>query len=84
MILSASEVALAESDPFGLWYDHYGDESLKDPVDEFGEFLREQGIRVEQELLSKRHKSFTDLSDESFRVAVKKTRALLKKEREAN
>jgi len=34
MILSASEIALAESDPFGLWHDHYGDESLKDPVDE--------------------------------------------------
>ena len=29
MILSASEVALAESDPFGLWHDHYGDENLK-------------------------------------------------------
>jgi len=79
MILSASEVALAESDPFGLWHDHYGDENLKDPVDEFGEFLRAQGIRVEQELLKKRHKSYTDLSDESFPAAVKKTRALLKK-----
>ncbi len=54
MFLSASEIALAESDPFGLWHDHYGDESLRDPVDEFGEFLREQGIRVEQELLTQR------------------------------
>jgi len=79
MILSASEVALAESDPFGLWHDHYGDEKLKDPVDEFGEFLREQGIRVEQELLTQRHKSYTDLSGESFPTAVKTTRALLKK-----
>jgi len=80
MFLSASEVALAESDPFGLWHDHYGDEKLKDPVDEFDEFLREQGIRVEQELLKKRHKSYTDLSEESFRTAVKRTRALLKKD----
>jgi len=79
MILSASEVALAESDPFGLWHDHYGDEKLKDLVGEFGEFLREQGIRVEQALLKKRHKSFIDLSDESFAAAVKRTRALLKK-----
>ena len=32
MILSASEIALAESDPFGLWHDHYGDESLAHQV----------------------------------------------------
>ena len=79
MILSASEVALVESDPFGLWHDHYGDEDLRDPVGEFEEFLREQGIRVEQELLRQRHKLYTDLSDESFPGAVKRTRALLKK-----
>ncbi len=42
MFLSASEVAMVESDPFGLWHDHHGDENLKDPVDEFGEFLRER------------------------------------------
>jgi len=80
MFLSASEVALAESDPFGLWHDHYGDEKLRDPVDEFGEFLREQGIRVERELLRERHKLYTDLSNESFSTAVKTTRALLKKD----
>jgi len=43
MILSASDVALAESDPFGLWHDHYGDEDLREPVDDLANFLGSRG-----------------------------------------
>lgn len=33
--LSASDVALAKPDPFGLWHDRHGDPKLKDPEDEY-------------------------------------------------
>ena len=51
MNLSASDISLAISDPFGLWHNHRGDQTLKDPLDEFDLFLLEQGLRVEAELL---------------------------------
>ena len=44
IILSASEVSLAHSDPFGLWHDHHGDIRLKDPEDDYALFLRDQGL----------------------------------------
>lgn len=55
IVLSASDISSALSDPFGLWQDHYGDPKLKDPEDEYDRFLKEQGLRVEKELLVKRH-----------------------------
>jgi uncharacterized protein len=79
MILSASDVALAASDPFGLWHDHHGDPQLKDPEDEFDMFLQEQGLRIEKNLLIARHPSFEDLKNADFDSAVRRTTELLKK-----
>jgi hypothetical protein len=79
MNLSASDVSLALSDPFGLWHNHHGDQNLKDPLDEFAMFLMEQGLRVEAELLSKRHPTFVNLKDANFGTAVEQTAQLLKK-----
>jgi len=75
--LSASDIALAISDPFGLWHDHFGDPKLKDPEDEYDHFLKEQGLRVEMDLLSRRHALFTDLKNEVFDSAVRRTKDLL-------
>jgi predicted RecB family nuclease len=78
IVLSASDVSLARSDPFGLWHDRYGDPRLRDPEDEYTLFLKEQGLRVEKELLLKRHERFTDLKNLSFEAAVTQTKQLLK------
>ncbi len=78
MILSASDISLAISDPFGLWHNHHGDQKLRDPIDDFDLFLKEQGLRVERELLLKRHPSFVDLKETEFRSSVQQTAALLK------
>lgn len=78
IMLSASEVALALADPFGLWHDHYGDPRLKDPEDEYALFLKEQGLRIEQELLAKRHGTVTDLAGLSFGSAAFQTARWLK------
>lgn len=80
IILTASEIALALSDPFGLWHDHHGDPRLKDPEDEYALFLKEQGLRIERDLLLKRHDEFTDLKGESFDTAAVRTLELLKEE----
>jgi predicted RecB family nuclease len=77
ILLSASDIALAMSDPFGLWHDRYGDPKLKDPEDEYALFLKEQGLRIEKELLIKRHTFFTDLKNEDFNSAVRRTTDLL-------
>ncbi len=77
ILLSASDISLAISDPFGLWHDHYGDPKLKDPEDEYSLFLKEQGLRFEKELLIKRHAFFTDLKNEDFNSAVRHTTELL-------
>ncbi|MBI2986172.1 MAG: TM0106 family RecB-like putative nuclease [Deltaproteobacteria bacterium] len=66
------------SDPFGLWHNHHGDQKLRDPIDDFDLFLKEQGLRVERELLLKRHPSFVDLKETEFRSAVQQTANLLK------
>ena len=76
-MLSAYDIARAISDPFGLWHDHHGDESLRDPENEYGRFLQEQGRRVEKELLSQRHDHFTDLKQHDFDTAVSLTANLL-------
>lgn len=78
MNLSASDVSLAISDPFGLWHNHHGDQNLKDPTDEYDLFLKEQGLRFEQELLKKRHASFVDLKDKDFDSAAQQTAELFK------
>lgn len=78
MILSASDVSLALSDPFGLWHNHHGDQKLRDPIDDFDRFLQEQGLRFEKELLLKRHPSFIDLKEMEFRSAVQRTTDLLR------
>jgi uncharacterized protein len=78
MNLSASDVSLAISDPFGLWHNHHGDQNLKDPTDEYDNFLKEQGVRFEQELLKKRHASFVDLKDKAFDSAAQQTAELFK------
>ena len=78
MILSASDISLAISDPFGLWHNHHGDQKLRDPMGDFDLFLQEQGLRVERELLSKRHPSFVNLKETEFRSAVQQTADLLK------
>ncbi len=80
MILSASDVSLAVTDPFGLWHNHHGDQKLRDPIDDFDLFLKEQGLRVEKELLSKRHPSFVNLKETEFRSAVQQTTDLLRKQ----
>lgn len=77
MTLSASDVSLALSDPFGLWQNHHGDQKLKDPLDELDVFLLEQGLRVEADLLSKRHPSFVNLKGENFDSAIEQTAQLL-------
>ncbi|MBI3610707.1 MAG: TM0106 family RecB-like putative nuclease [Nitrospirae bacterium] len=77
-VLSASDIALALSDPFGLWQDHHGDLRLRDPEDEYDRFLKEQGLRIERELLLKRHERFTDLKSQSFESAAAQTTELLK------
>ncbi|HUK56069.1 MAG TPA: TM0106 family RecB-like putative nuclease [Nitrospiria bacterium] len=77
-VLSASDVALALSDPFGLWHDHHGDPRLKDPEDEYALFLKEQGLRIEKELLKKRHGPVVDLTDRPFGAAAMQTGQLLK------
>jgi predicted RecB family nuclease len=78
LVLTASDVSLALSDPFGLWQNHHGDPKFKDPEDEFTEFLHEQGMRIEKELLNKRHERFTDLTVQSFAAAATQTAQLLK------
>lgn len=78
IVLSASDVALALADPFGLWHDHHGDPKFKDPEDEYSLFLKEQGLRIEKELLLKRHEKFTDLTDRPFGAAVTQMSQLLK------
>ncbi|MBI3994718.1 MAG: TM0106 family RecB-like putative nuclease [Nitrospirae bacterium] len=78
ILLSASDVSLVLSDPFGLWHDKHGDSKLKDPEDEYARFLQEQGLRIEKELLLKRHERFTDLQGLSFEAAVTQTKQLLK------
>ena len=78
MSLSASDISLALSDPFGLWHNHHGDPKLKDSLDEFDMFLMEQGLRIEAELLSKRHPVFVNLKDANFGSAVEQTAQLLK------
>lgn len=70
---------MAISDPFGLWHDHHGDQKLKDPEDEYDRFLAEQGLRIERELLTKRHTSFTDLKSLDFDSAVRQTADLMKR-----
>jgi len=77
VMLSARDVSLALSDPFGLWHKYHADSSLKDPISEYNQFLMEQGIRVEQELLQKRHASFTDLKARPIEEAAKVTAGLL-------
>lgn len=77
-VLPASDVGLALSDPFGLWQDYHGDPRLKDPEDEYALFLKEQGLRIEKDLLRKRHEQFTDLTDRAFGSAVIQTGQLLK------
>ena len=76
--LSASEISLAASDPFGLWHDHHGDPKLKDKEDDYALFLRDQGLRIEKELLLKRHPRFIDMKAELFDSAVEQTAELLK------
>jgi len=80
IMLSASDVSLVLSDPFGLWQNRYGDPKLKDPLDEYDLFLREQGLRVEKELLIQRHPIFTDLKNENFDSAVRHTTDLLNRD----
>lgn len=80
MFLSASDVSLALCDPFGLWQNHHGDHKLKDPVDEYDRFLQEQGLRIEKELLTRRHPSCVDLKDAEFELAVQETRNLINKD----
>jgi predicted RecB family nuclease len=77
-MLSAYDVSRAVSDPFGLWHDHHGDERLRDQEDEYGLFLQEQGMRVEKELLGKRHDCFTDLKGHDFDAAARLTADLLR------
>ena len=69
-MLSASDVALSISDPFGLWHNHFGDQKQKDPEDEYALFLQEQGLRIEKELLILRHASFSNIKGESFDEAA--------------
>jgi hypothetical protein len=78
MNLSASDVALATCGPFGLWHNHHGDHKLKDPPDEYALFLREQGLRIEKELLLKRHPDFVNLKEQDFQSAAQQTTDLLK------
>jgi len=78
-LLSASDVSLSLSDPFGLWHNRFGDQKLKDPEDEYALFLQEQGLRIEKELLTKRHAHFTDIQNEGFDEAVQHTAKLLQK-----
>ncbi len=77
ILLSASDISLAISDPFGLWHNHHGDPTLKDPEDEYDLFLAEQGLRIEKELLIKRHAVFTDLKNVAFDTASRETTTLL-------
>lgn len=79
-MVSASDVSLAVTDPFGLWHNHHGDRSLRDEVDEYGEFLREQGLIVEKKLLHERHKDFVSLEAVDHFSAYKLTSELLKKD----
>jgi predicted RecB family nuclease len=79
IVLSASDISLAISDPFGLWHNHHGDRKLQDPEDEYDLFLAQQGLRVERELLTKRHASFTDLKNLDFESAVLETADLMKR-----
>ncbi len=78
IVLSASEIALAMSDPFGLWHNHHGDRKLQDPEDEYDLFLAQQGLRIEREILTKRHASFADLKSLDFDSAVKQTTELMR------
>jgi len=79
IILSASDISLAISDPFGLWHDHHGDQKFKDPEDEYDLFLAQQGLRIERQLLTKRHISFSDLKSLDFDSAVGQTADLIKR-----
>ena len=79
IVLSASDIALALSDPFGLWHNHHGDRKLMDPEDEYDLFLAQQGLRVERELLTLRHSSFTDLKNLDFDSAAIQTSDLLRR-----
>ena len=78
-MLSASDISLAISDPFGLWHEHHGDQKLKDREDEYDLFLKEQGLRIEKELLAARHASYSDIKELDFVAALEKTQDLLKK-----
>ena len=77
--LSVLDVSLALSDPFGLWQEHYGDPRLRDPEDGYDRFLAEQGLRIEKELLIKRHASFADLKEVLFDDALGRTTALIQR-----
>ena len=79
IVLSASDISLAISDPFGLWHNHHGDQKLQDKEDEYDLFLAQQGLRIERELLTKRHASFSDLKSLDFDSAVSQTTALLQR-----
>ena len=70
--ISVSDLATALSDPFGLWHDHHGDPALKDPEAEYDLFLKEQGRRVELELLRKRHPAYVNLTSEPSAAAQTK------------
>lgn len=76
-VLSASDVSLSLSDPFGFWHSKFGDKRLRDPEDDYSLFLQEQGLRIEKELLIKRHPHFIDIQNESFSEAVQHTTKLL-------
>jgi len=78
IVLTASEISLALSDPFGLWHDRHGDPRFKDPEDEFTRFLKDQGLRIEKQLLSQRHEEYTDLTGLTFAAAATQTAQLLK------
>lgn len=81
IVLSARDVSLALTDPFGLWHNHHGDQSLRDVEDQYAKFLKEQGLRFEKMLLASRHQAFVDLKEELFDSAADKTDNLLKTDR---
>jgi len=76
-VLTARDLSMALTDPFGLWHEHHGDVKLKDGEDEYTNFLKEQGMRCEQALLTSRHKRFVSLKDRVFDDATEETERLL-------
>ncbi len=78
IVLSVGHVVLAGRDPFGLWHELNGDPDQRDRPDAFSEFLVERGIAWEQQILSRRHTDFLDLSDLSFTQALEETRRALR------